>query len=77
MNEWNTSPTDKVISFRPQQGLTIMNWTRTKQQIIKKGSGFRPQQGLTIMNAIIELCNTINKKEGFRPQQGLTIMNLT
>ena len=38
-------------SFRPQQGLTIMNYKRyaiPKAQLII--AGFRPQQGLTIMN---------------------------
>ena len=39
----------KIHSFRPQQGLTIMNqleFNLTNATSI----GFRPQQGLTIMN---------------------------
>ena len=38
-------------SFRPQQGLTIMNYDIS---ILEKSfkKRFRPQQGLTIMNAL-------------------------
>ena len=35
-------------SFRPQQGLTIMNYKGNLQEEV--ADGFRPQQGLTIMN---------------------------
>ena len=38
----------KELSFRPQQGLTIMNMCDFVMQITKVS--FRPQQGLTIMN---------------------------
>ena len=41
-----------MFRFRPQQGLTIMNFKGThkekKNEIFKS---FRPQQGLTIMNS--------------------------
>ena len=60
-------------SFRPQQGLTIMNF---KQFIINIFSyGFRPQQGLTIMNQEGNTVRVSKNKYSFRPQQGLTIMN--
>ena len=36
------------MSFRPQQGLPIMNSERHMR--IKRLLGFRPQQGLPIMN---------------------------
>ena len=36
-------------SFRPQQGLTIMNKMNSAQKVSLEDS-FRPQQGLTIMN---------------------------
>ena len=35
--------------FRPQQGLTIMNW-KWKNARRNWRNSFRPQQGLTIMN---------------------------
>ena len=37
-------------SFRPQQGLTIMNLKFRRSKSRKRKHGFRPQQGLTIMN---------------------------
>ena len=37
-----------TISFRPQQGLTIMNNSVVNGTL--KDARFRPQQGLTIMN---------------------------
>ena len=62
-------------SFRPQQGLTIMNYGKVIMDC-ELQDGFRPQQGLTIMNptALTRTLETI-LKTGFRPQQGLTIMN--
>ena len=38
-----------IFSFRPQQGLTIMNYKAELEELHKE-KGFRPQQGLTIMN---------------------------
>ena len=64
------------MSFRPQQGLTIMNaykWLNKEEADFS----FRPQQGLTIMNQNFINMQKIGREEkGFRPQQGLTIMNL-
>ena len=39
-------------SFRPQQGLTIMNPLRISHSAVEEVKGFRPQQGLPIMNNI-------------------------
>ena len=39
-----------LFSFRPQQGLTIMNQDFYKFKDCQDRLGFRPQQGLTIMN---------------------------
>ena len=38
------------MSFRPQQGLTIMNLDLCIKLVVEDVKGFRPQQGLTIMN---------------------------
>ena len=38
------------ISFRPQQGLLIMNKRIKAVQLEPSEKGFRPQQGLLIMN---------------------------
>ena len=45
-----------IYSFRPQQGLTIMNHGNTNG-LVKHyyACSFRPQQGLTIMNNINKL----------------------
>ena len=40
------------ISFRPQQGLTIMNNISVNLVSRKHYTSFRPQQGLTIMNRL-------------------------
>ena len=40
-----------VNCFRPQQGLTIMNWKRQRCCRELGYVRFRPQQGLTIMNS--------------------------
>ena len=40
-----------VNCFRPQQGLTIMNFSNGIPTICANLIGFRPQQGLTIMNS--------------------------
>ena len=37
-------------SFRPQQGLTIMNQSIERLKEQERRRSFRPQQGLTIMN---------------------------
>ena len=60
-------------SFRPQQGLSIMNHKKHLVKV-KQRHCFRPQQGLSIMNlyphsALKRTCDR------FRPQQGLSIMN--
>ena len=60
-------------SFRPQQGLTIMNQKGNCQRLWQGYNGFRPQQGLTIMNKKMKIIN--DSVASFRPQQGLTIMN--
>ena len=39
-------------SFRPQQGLTIMNTNDIQRMATEEAISFRPQQGLTIMNYI-------------------------
>ena len=40
-------------SFRPQQGLTIMNCHNFNEALEENRiDGFRPQQGLTIMNVM-------------------------
>ena len=39
-----------VTSFRPQQGLTIMNNLIIGETASRELKCFRPQQGLTIMN---------------------------
>ena len=64
----------KANSFRPQQGLTIMNLDNILNKI-KENQSFRPQQGLTIMNSEYKDPIKLTKLECFRPQQGLTIMN--
>ena len=61
-------------SFRPQQGLTIMNPIKRAKRWIEEEESFRPQQGLTIMNYLDSL-NEFDLLVSFRPQQGLTIMN--
>ena len=63
------------MSFRPQQGLTIMNPKGVYEALKGKGAhSFRPQQGLTIMNKKNGFVYGVSEK-CFRPQQGLTIMN--
>ena len=42
------------LSFRPQQGLTIMNATDRELAEKEYASCFRPQQGLTIMNPYLQ-----------------------
>ena len=42
-----------IFGFRPQQGLTIMNWSDFLRTDVHKISSFRPQQGLTIMNIVV------------------------
>ena len=56
-------------SFRPQQGVTIMN---NEDDFYGNYSriGFRPQQGLTIMNKQHDNKRRIRQEMGFRPQQG-------
>ena len=44
------------MSFRPQQGLTIMNLDLCIKLVVEDVKGFRPQQGLTIMNKLFGLC---------------------
>ena len=62
------------ISFRPLQGLTIMN--KVKENLrTKKDWCFRPQQGLSIMNLHAHFLATWQALHSFRPQQGLSIMN--
>ena len=47
-------PVDAEPSFRPQQGLLIMN--NLKKELIKSHVVcFRPQQGLLIMNRQLEI----------------------
>ena len=60
-------------SFRPQQGLPIMNGKIKMEKIIN--FGFRPQQGLPIMNRKMKEFEWYGIRAGFRPQQGLPIMN--
>ena len=43
----------KKQSFRPQQGLTIMNYDYIDVLEMENEKCFRPQQGLTIMNITI------------------------
>ena len=63
-------------SFRPQQGLTIMNPLRISHSAVEEVKGFRPQQGLTIMNCRnVDSLGKRKERYCFRPQQGLTIMN--
>ena len=62
------------VSFRPQQGLPIMNMMLHLTTTMYNTQSFRPQQGLPIMNGKIKMEKIINF--GFRPQQGLPIMNL-
>ena len=60
-------------SFRPQQGLIIMNCS-----LLFVGYYdicFRPQQGLIIMNFQPLLFQRFLNLSCFRPQQGLIIMN--
>ena len=42
--------TKKFLSFRPQQGLAIMNLNVNEVTTFEILECFRPQQGLTIMN---------------------------
>ena len=64
------------MSFRPQQGLTIMNWNILSLEQIRKERCFRPQQGLLIMNCyLLTFTKPFMQKCCFRPQQGLLIMN--
>ena len=54
MNHGKDSKITIIESFRPQQGLTIMN--NYKENVDNKDmAGFRPQQGLTIMNTLKEI----------------------
>ena len=62
-----------IESFRPQQGLPIMNMMLHLTTTMYNTQSFRPQQGLPIMNGKIKMEKIINF--GFRPQQGLPIMN--
>ena len=64
------------MRFRPQQGLTIMNWEDSKPTSIEEVLKFPSPTGVNYY----ELWNTKKQlkkhmKLGFRPQQGLTIMN--
>ena len=63
------------MSFRPQQGLLIMN----SHVVLTKEDWqncFRPQQGLLIMNRKFGYTyERLTEKASFRPQQGLLIMN--
>ena len=72
LNTVNTNKTAK--SFRPQQGLTIMNQKMLKFIVRRRLFCFRPQQGLTIMNLGGYYYGKYFRIS-FRPQQGLTIMN--
>ena len=47
-------PVDAEPSFRPQQGLLIMNWNIIRYATDNHIDGFRPQQGLLIMNFRVE-----------------------
>ena len=49
----------KPDSFRPQQGLIIMNYVMLLITVSGRFYGFRPQQGLIIMNFVIGMTNTI------------------
>ena len=44
----------KIAGFRPQQGLTIMNYHGRILSLMVANMGFRPQQGLTIMNPYLQ-----------------------
>ena len=57
----------KLNSFRPQQGLTIMNWLFDNFDNIVVSISFRPQQGLTIMN----MEDAINAKIKFPSPTGV------
>ena len=48
------------MSFRPQQGLTIMNGYEVIDEF-ERNIGFRPQQGLTIMNGNMIFCKKCNE----------------
>ena len=62
-------------SFRPQQGLTIMN-SEYNFQTSKKFTQFPSPTGVNYYEFSIGLrLNEMKKKLSFRPQQGLTIMN--
>ena len=63
-----------IESFRPQQGLPIMNKSH-QLIVITSQVSFRPQQGLPIMNMMLHLTTTMYNTQSFRPQQGLPIMN--
>ena len=62
----------KMQSFRPQQGLTVMNRAYTLCGCDVTNS-FCPLQGLPIMNAQIIFNEAVELS--FRPLQGLPIMN--
>ena len=56
-------------SFRPQQGLTIMNIEAEDiQKIFAKG--FRPQQGLTIMNLKYATSDEVDLPDVSVPNRG-------
>ena len=61
-------------SFRPQQGLPIMNSKRKMRTFESEKTRSRPQQGLPIMNYTLILLQRRDALR-FRPQQGLSIMN--
>ena len=61
----------KWISFRPQQGLPIMNSKKTKWGSIN-GFGFRPQQGLPIMNCSMIVAEVAKSKNEFPSPTGVT-----
>ena len=54
MNRLCISESMITVSFRPQQGLPIMNRTRKKTMVVMLVD-FRPQQGLPIMNSSINI----------------------
>ena len=43
-----------IESFRPQQGLPIMNSQAVQKAVVKALLSFRPQQGLPIMNCVLK-----------------------
>ena len=67
-----------AFSFRPLQGLPIMNQENGGYNNLSNRIGFRPLQGLPIMNCVDNLLNDFrNYLLSFRPLQGLPIMNFS